>query len=157
MLMHISHNAKKNLFINYTSNSNILLFSFRKVKNVFQHNSKQKSSYTNTVILPKTTFPQRLEGAKRIKLDEHFTNSEDFQHFYYWQRDNLTDRPKYVLHDGPPYANGDPHIGHAVNKILKDITTRSKLLKGFTIRYRPGWDCHGLPIGINLDILKTFK
>ena len=77
--MQISHNAKKKLFINYTSNSNILLFSFRKVKNVFQHNSKQKSSYTNTVILPKTTFPQRLEGAKRIKLDEHFINNEDFQ------------------------------------------------------------------------------
>ena len=156
MLMNISHNAKKKLYINYASNCNIFLFSFRKVKNVFQHNSKQKSSYTNTVILPKTTFPQRLEGAKRIKLDDYFINSEDFQRFYYWQKDNLTDRPEYVLHDGPPYANGDPHIGHAVNKILKDITTRSKLLKGFTIRYRPGWDCHGLPIGINLEILKTF-
>ena len=55
-------------------------------------------------------------------------------------------RPKFVLHDGPPYANGSIHIGHAVNKILKDIITRSKTLAGFDAPYVPGWDCHGLPI-----------
>jgi isoleucyl-tRNA synthetase len=55
-------------------------------------------------------------------------------------------RPRFVLHDGPPYANGDIHIGHAVNKVLKDIIVRSKTLSGFDAPYVPGWDCHGLPI-----------
>merc|ERR1719310_1006700 len=53
---------------------------------------------------------------------------------------------KYVLHDGPPYANGDLHIGHALNKILKDFINRSRMLRGDKVRYVPGWDCHGLPI-----------
>ena len=57
-------------------------------------------------------------------------------------------RPLFVLHDGPPYANGDIHIGHAVNKILKDMIVKSKTLAGFDARYVPGWDCHGMPIEI---------
>ena len=88
-----------------------------------------------------------MEGNKRINLDQSIINSTEYQNFYDWQKKNLANCPKYILHDGPPYANGVPHIGHAVNKILKDITTRSKLLSGYTITYRPGWDCHGLPIG----------
>jgi isoleucyl-tRNA synthetase len=56
------------------------------------------------------------------------------------------DRPVFVLHDGPPYANGEPHVGHAINKILKDMINRSQLLNGNRIQYIPGWDCHGLPI-----------
>ena len=60
------------------------------------------------------------------------------------------DRPKFVLHDGPPYANGDIHIGHAVNKILKDVIVKSKTLSGYDAPYIPGWDCHGLPIEINV-------
>ena len=59
---------------------------------------------------------------------------------------NRKGRPKFILHDGPPYANGDIHIGHAVNKILKDIIIRSKTQAGFDAPYVPGWDCHGLPI-----------
>ncbi|MFH7534202.1 class I tRNA ligase family protein, partial [Acinetobacter baumannii] len=61
-------------------------------------------------------------------------------------REKAAGRPKFVLHDGPPYANGDIHLGHAVNKILKDIIVRSKTLAGFDAPYVPGWDCHGLPI-----------
>lgn len=64
---------------------------------------------------------------------------------YNWQRENLTG-PDFILHDGPPYANGVLHIGHAVNKILKDITNRSRIIKGQRVHYIPGWDCHGLPI-----------
>ena len=109
--------------------------------------NRAKSTYSSTISLPKTTFPQRLEGNKRINLDQEIINSEEYKNFYAWQKKTLSTNPKYVLHDGPPYANGDPHIGHAVNKILKDITIRSKLLAGFVINYRPGWDCHGLPIG----------
>lgn len=114
---------------------------------------RAKSTYTSTVILPKTSFPQRVEGTKRITLDQDIVNSKEYQNFYYWQKEYLSNCPKYILHDGPPYANGEPHIGHAVNKILKDITTRSKLLSGYVINYRPGWDCHGLPIGKYLSIL----
>ena len=71
-----------------------------------------------------------------------------------WQKSRLYDRlrekcrgrPRFLLHEGPPYANGDPHIGHAVNKILKDFVVRGKTMAGFDAPYRPGWDCHGLPI-----------
>jgi isoleucyl-tRNA synthetase len=62
-------------------------------------------------------------------------------------------RPRFVLHDGPPYANGDIHIGHAVNKVLKDIIVRSKTLSGFDAPYVPGWDCHGLPIEHQIEKL----
>src|SRR5210317_1851955 len=60
-------------------------------------------------------------------------------------------REKFVLHDGPPYANGEIHIGHAVNKVLKDIIVKSKGLSGFDAPYVPGWDCHGLPIELNVE------
>jgi isoleucyl-tRNA synthetase len=61
-------------------------------------------------------------------------------------REGAAGRPKYVLHDGPPYANGNIHIGHALNKILKDVITRSLQMRGYDSNYVPGWDCHGLPI-----------
>lgn len=64
---------------------------------------------------------------------------------YDWQRENLTGE-EFVLHDGPPYANGDVHMGHAANKILKDIILRSRIVNGTRVHYKPGWDCHGLPI-----------
>ena len=76
-----------------------------------------------------------------------------------WQENNLyqqirqacAGRPKFILHDGPPYANGSIHIGHAVNKILKDIIVKSRTLDGFDAPYVPGWDCHGLPIELNVE------
>jgi len=64
---------------------------------------------------------------------------------YKWQRTQI-DREEFILHDGPPYANGKPHMGHALNKILKDIILRHQLLSGKKVHYVPGWDCHGLPI-----------
>ena len=125
-------------------------FSLRpNVSKLFLH--KDTRIWKETLLLPKTSFEQRVEGSNRVTLDQRIVNSDEYQNFYHWQQDNLTSRPEYVLHDGPPYANGDPHIGHAVNKILKDITTRSKLLSGYKINYRPGWDCHGLPIGNTND------
>ena len=60
-------------------------------------------------------------------------------------------RPKFILHDGPPYANGELHLGHAVNKILKDIIVKARTLAGFDAPYVPGWDCHGLPIELNVE------
>ena len=103
--------------------------------------------WSSTLFLPKTTFAQRLEGEKRIKTDDIIISSREFQNVYQKQWDNASsDQPLWTLHDGPPYANGPAHMGHAVNKILKDITNRWKVLKGYKCHYVPGWDCHGLPI-----------
>jgi len=66
-------------------------------------------------------------------------------------RQEFAGRPKFILHDGPPYANGEIHIGHAVNKVLKDIIVKSKSLSGFDAPYVPGWDCHGLPIELQVE------
>src|SRR5207237_10076225 len=77
--------------------------------------------------------PKRLESWRDIDL-------------YRLIREKSEGRPKFVLHDGPPYANGRIHIGHALNKILKDIVVKSKTMSGFDSPYVPGWDCHGLPI-----------
>src|SRR5690606_8488691 len=70
---------------------------------------------------------------------------------YHRIREHTASRESFVLHDGPPYANGVIHIGHAVNKVLKDMVVKSKLLSGFDAPYVPGWDCHGLPIGIAVE------
>ncbi len=99
--------------------------------------------YKNTINLPRTDFPMKAALAERepAMLER-------------WQREDLyarlmaagEGRPRFVLHDGPPYANGDIHLGHALNKILKDIVVRSRWLAGYQAPYVPGWDCHGLPI-----------
>jgi isoleucyl-tRNA synthetase len=105
--------------------------------------TKPGRDYSETLFLPKTEFPMRaglpqkepaiLERWERIGLYEQLRN-------------HSRGRPKFVLHDGPPYANGDIHIGHALNKILKDLVTRSQQMLGYDSNYVPGWDCHGLPI-----------
>lgn len=99
-------------------------------------------SIVSTLKLPKTTFPPR--GASPADQALYLKRCTD--DLYAWQRQNRFDQTPFVLHDGPPYANGDLHIGHALNKILKDITNRYQLLKGRRVDYVPGWDCHGLPI-----------
>ncbi|MCK5697014.1 MAG: class I tRNA ligase family protein, partial [Gammaproteobacteria bacterium] len=73
------------------------------------------------------------------------------QGIYQQLREKAAGRPKFILHDGPPYANGNIHIGHAVNKILKDIIIKSQTLGGYDAPYIPGWDCHGLPIELNVE------
>ncbi|KAH8032293.1 hypothetical protein HPB51_024070 [Rhipicephalus microplus] len=75
-----------------------------------------KISYSGTVLLPKTGFPQRITGAKRSENDEKIAKHACFEDHYAWQRENNTG-PDFILHDGPPYANGDTHLGHAVNKV----------------------------------------
>ncbi|XP_077493829.1 isoleucyl-tRNA synthetase, mitochondrial [Amblyomma americanum] len=118
-----------------------------KPKSCFQLSLRKtgKISYTGTVLLPKTGFPQRITGAKRTESDEKIAKYACFEEHYTWQREN-NKGPDFILHDGPPYANGDTHLGHAVNKILKDITVRYRSLKGDRVHFVPGWDCHGLPI-----------
>ena len=98
--------------------------------------------------LPETTFPMRGDLAKREPL---MLAQWQEQQRYQKIRAASKGRPKFILHDGPPYANGDIHIGHAVNKVLKDIIIKSKTLSGFDAPYVPGWDCHGLPIELQVE------
>ncbi len=101
------------------------------------------ADYKNTLNLPDTPFPMRGDLAKR---EPQWVREWQEKKRYERIRVASKGRPKFILHDGPPYANGDIHIGHAVNKILKDIIVKSKTLAGFDAPYVPGWDCHGLPI-----------
>src|SRR5215510_463267 len=104
---------------------------------------KPEQDYSETLFLPQTDFPMRAGLPQR-----------EPEILARWQKDDLytqlratsKGREKFILHDGPPYANGNIHIGHALNKILKDVVTRSQQMLGFDSNYVPGWDCHGLPI-----------
>ncbi len=100
-------------------------------------------SYKDTVFLPRTDFPMR--GSLPIKEPQILKNWQDID-IYGKLRDVRKGAPTFVLHDGPPYANGQLHIGHALNKILKDVINRSQSMLGKDANYVPGWDCHGLPI-----------
>ena len=108
------------------------------------------TDYSKTVNLLESPFPMRGNLAKR----EGGWLKSWYEHKRYEKlREIAQGRPKFILHDGPPYANGDIHIGHAANKILKDIILRSKTLAGFDAPYVPGWDCHGLPIELMVEKL----
>jgi isoleucyl-tRNA synthetase len=102
-----------------------------------------KIDYKSTLNLPDTPFPMRGDLAKREPV---WIRRWQETKLYERLREKCKGRPKYVLHDGPPYANGDIHMGHAVNKILKDLVVKSRTMAGFDAPYTPGWDCHGLPI-----------
>src|SRR5579862_9742927 len=95
------------------------------------------ADYKHTLNLPQTDFPMKADLAQREPAMVRA-----------WVEHG---RPRFVLHDGPPYANGAIHIGHAVNKILKDIVVKSRSLDGFDSAYIPGWDCHGLPIELQVE------
>ncbi|KAF8970187.1 tRNA synthetases class I-domain-containing protein [Flammula alnicola] len=98
-------------------------------------------AFTNTLLLPKTPFPLR----PNFKENEAAYGELTREKLYRWQWENAKG-PVFVLHDGPPYANGDLHMGHALNKVIKDIINRFHLTQGRKVHYVPGWDCHGLPI-----------
>lgn len=104
--------------------------------------------YKNTLNLSDTPFPMRGDMAKR---EPQMVALWQEQKRYQKIRAAAKGRPKFILHDGPPYANGDIHIGHAVNKVLKDMIVKSKTLAGFDAPYVPGWDCHGLPIELQVE------
>lgn len=107
---------------------------------------KQDSKYK--LNLPETDFPMRGDLAKR---EPAWLKEWQDKKLYERIRKARAGKPKFILHDGPPYANGDIHIGHAVNKILKDIIVKSKTMSGFDAPYVPGWDCHGLPIELVVE------
>jgi len=106
------------------------------------------NSYKNTINLPQTDFPMKADLAQR---EPAMARAWEERAIYAKQREAMRGRPRFVLHDGPPYANGAIHIGHAVNKILKDIIVKSRTLDGFDAPYIPGWDCHGLPIELQVE------
>ena len=105
--------------------------------------SDNKTDYRSTLNLPDTPFPMRGDLPKR---EPGWVQAWEDKGIYKKLRDVRLGRPKFVLHDGPPYANGKIHIGHAVNKVLKDMIVKARQLKGLDAVYVPGWDCHGLPI-----------
>ncbi len=104
--------------------------------------------WKSTLLLPKTEFPMKADLPKREPLRLARWHAEDL---YRRIRDARAGAPRFLLHDGPPYANNKIHIGTAMNKILKDLVVRTKTLAGFDAPYVPGWDCHGLPIELGVD------
>lgn len=103
----------------------------------------EPTDYKSTLNLPKTDFPMKADLPKREPL---FLEQWKKLDIYSTILKKQEGKPKYILHDGPPYANGDIHIGHALNKTLKDIIVKYKTMRGFSAAYVPGWDCHGLPV-----------
>ena len=101
------------------------------------------SDYKATLNLPQTDFPMKANLAQR---EPERLKAWAEMDLYGQMRQAAQGKPAFILHDGPPYANGELHVGHAINKILKDIIIKSKTLSGFDAPYVPGWDCHGLPI-----------
>ncbi len=102
-----------------------------------------KKTYKKTLNLPKTAFPMK---ANLVQNEPASMKRWDKLGLYAKLREQGKDREKYVFHDGPPYANGSIHLGHLLNKVLKDFVVRTKTMAGFDVPYVPGWDCHGLPI-----------
>ena len=106
-------------------------------------------NYKDTLNLPKTKFPMKANLPQR---EPEMLKRWQEMDLYKCIREHSAGREKYVLHDGPPYANGHIHMGTALNKILKDVIVRSRQMMGFDSIYVPGWDCHGLPIEHNVDL-----
>ena len=112
----------------------------------------EKTPSKHHVNMTETPFPMRGDLAKR---EPQWVKQWQEKKLYQKIRAASKNRPKgkYILHDGPPYANGDIHLGHAVNKILKDIVVKTRQMDGFDAQYVPGWDCHGMPIEIQMEKL----
>src|SRR5690348_14057931 len=104
---------------------------------------KEGGAYSATLNLPATDFPMRGDLPQREP--ERLKFWDDLDLYEAMARRQAKRSRAYVLHDGPPYANGNIHIGHALNKVLKDMTVKSRSLMGYRAPYVPGWDCHGLP------------
>ena len=123
-----------------------------------------KPNYKKTLNLPKTTFPMKAnlvqnEPASLKRWDALKADGSDNKGLYHAMQATSKDRKKFIFHDGPPYANGSIHLGHLMNKTLKDLVVRSKFMAGYHCPYIPGWDCHGLPIEhkVMTDLVESGK
>ena len=120
-------------------------------KSIKKPKKKEESKYSKTVSLPQTSFDQRANSLiKEPEIQKWWDENKVYESL-----SESNQGEKFILHDGPPYANGNLHIGHALNKILKDFINKYQTLKGKKVRYVPGWDCHGLPI--ELKVLQGMK
>jgi len=104
--------------------------------------------FKETLNLPKTSFRMKANLANR---EPNILKEWEQDGLYHKIQEARKDAPAFVMHDGPPYANGNIHYGHILNKVLKDIVVKHRTMAGFKAYFRPGWDCHGLPIEIHVD------
>lgn len=118
---------------------------FSGLENYMKENSMD---YRDTLNLPQTGFNMKANLAQR---EPQVLKRWEKENLYQLIQEKAQNKPLFILHDGPPYANGNIHLGTAFNKILKDIILRSKRMDGYNAPYVPGWDCHGLPIEHNVD------
>jgi isoleucyl-tRNA synthetase len=120
--------------------------------------NKDNKDYKDTLHLPKTDYPMRAGLAER---EPHQVKKwiDDRVYYRMVEKNRAQKAPRFLLHDGPPYANGNIHIGHALNKVLKDVVVKYKNMSGFESQFIPGWDCHGLPIelGVEKQLLEQKK
>jgi len=125
-----------------------ILHDYRYTYRLILRANKSMADYKNTLNLPKTAFPMKANLSQR---EPDMLKRWYDMDLYAKLREQGKGRDKFILHDGPPYANGHIHLGHAVNKVLKDIVVKSQTLNGFDAPFLPGWDCHGLPIELNVE------
>lgn len=109
---------------------------------------KKKKQYS--VFLPSSSFINHIKSTERSLSDQKAARDGQLNELYAWQLENRSEATVFELLDGPPYANGEAHTGHAINKILKDFVVKSRIGLGYRVRFRPGWDCHGLPIEMKI-------
>jgi len=148
-------NVNAFLIPKYSNNHNYqrVLVRMRGGKGKGGGKKKEKNAYAPTILLPQTDFQQRANAIKREpELQSYWTNDIKL---YNKLSESRSESERFVLHDGPPYANGDLHMGHALNKVLKDFINRFNIIKGNQVHYIPGWDCHGLPI--ELKVLQSLS
>ena len=124
-------------------------------KNNNSGKKKESNAYAATVLLPQTTFEMRANSVQKEPLMQKWWLENNVYKHVANREESTGNLESFTLHDGPPYANGDLHIGHALNKILKDFITRYQALRGKRVRYVPGWDTHGLPI--ELKVLQSIE
>uniref|UniRef100_A0AC34RQM2 Isoleucine--tRNA ligase n=1 Tax=Panagrolaimus sp. JU765 TaxID=591449 RepID=A0AC34RQM2_9BILA len=142
----INHSSK--MLLKGLKNSSLPKF---RVQPLSSEAVNEVSDVKKTVFLPKTKFKPQLSSIERSSLDLELAENGKFDELYDWQRNDASRQnlPEFTLLDGPPYANGQPHVGHAVNKILKDFIVKTRMTQ-HRVNFRPGWDCHGLPIELKI-------
>src|SRR5512138_1934980 len=110
--------------------------------------SEKKTEWKDTLNLPRTDFPMKAQlSQKEPEILKKWAEADIYRRIL----ENRSGAEPYILHDGPPYANGDIHLGTALNKVLKDFVVRARSMAGYDAPYVPGWDCHGLPIELRVD------
>ncbi|VDO70083.1 unnamed protein product [Heligmosomoides polygyrus] len=120
-----------------------------------QPSTSSRVEKKKTVFLPRTSFVNHVKSSDRGLLDQQLASAGGLTTLYEWQHEQKARKNVFELLDGPPYANGVVHTGHAINKILKDFIVKSRIALGYRVRFRPGWDCHGLPIELKISKRKN--